>query len=104
VVKVGDEIMVMVTEIDNLGRINLSRRAVLEGASGEDYVPEEHEGEIPSPLTRRTSTLGLTRSQPMRPPRQNGGGGGGFNRGRPRRPGGGAGGGQGGPRRPPMPR
>jgi polyribonucleotide nucleotidyltransferase len=34
VVQVGDEIMVMVTEIDSLGRINLSRRAVLEGSSG----------------------------------------------------------------------
>jgi polyribonucleotide nucleotidyltransferase len=34
VVQVGDEIMVMVTEIDSLGRINLSRRAVLEGDSG----------------------------------------------------------------------
>jgi polyribonucleotide nucleotidyltransferase len=31
VVQVGDEIMVMVTEIDHMGRINLSRRAVLEG-------------------------------------------------------------------------
>jgi len=34
VVQVGDEIMVMVTEIDAMGRINLSRRAVLEGTSG----------------------------------------------------------------------
>jgi polyribonucleotide nucleotidyltransferase len=33
VVKVGDEIMVKVIEIDNLGRINLSRKAVLEGLS-----------------------------------------------------------------------
>jgi polyribonucleotide nucleotidyltransferase len=33
VVKVGDEIMVMVTEIDRMGRINLSRRAVLHGLS-----------------------------------------------------------------------
>ncbi|GAG50545.1 unnamed protein product, partial [marine sediment metagenome] len=32
VVKVGDEIMVMVIEVDQMGRINLSRRAVLEGA------------------------------------------------------------------------
>lgn len=32
VVQVGDEIMVMVIEIDSQGRINLSRRAVLEGA------------------------------------------------------------------------
>ncbi len=33
VVKVGDEIMVVVTEIDRMGRINLSRRAVLQGLS-----------------------------------------------------------------------
>jgi len=33
VVKVGDEIMVVVTEIDRMGRINLSRRAVLQGPS-----------------------------------------------------------------------
>ena len=33
VVQVGDEIMVMVIEIDNMGRINLSRRAVLEGTT-----------------------------------------------------------------------
>jgi polyribonucleotide nucleotidyltransferase len=33
VVRIGDEIMVMVIEVDNLGRINLSRRAVLEGAT-----------------------------------------------------------------------
>jgi polyribonucleotide nucleotidyltransferase len=33
VVRVGDEVMVMVVEVDNLGRINLSRRAVLEGAT-----------------------------------------------------------------------
>ena len=33
VVKVGDEIMVKVIEIDSQGRINLSRRAVLEGLS-----------------------------------------------------------------------
>jgi polyribonucleotide nucleotidyltransferase len=97
VVKVGDEIMVMVTEIDNLGRINLSRRAVLEGATAEDF--EEPQGEIPSPLTRRTSSLAPMRSP--RPPRPDGreGGGGGFNR-RRRRPGGG--GGNNGRPRPPM--
>ncbi len=42
VVKIGDEIMVKVVEIDSQGRINLSRKAVLAGASGapeEDYVP-----------------------------------------------------------------
>ena len=105
VVKVGDEIMVMVLEIDNLGRINLSRRAVLEGA--EPGEAEEHPGEIPSPLTRRTSTLGPLRT-PRPQMRQNGGrdgqGGGAF-RGR-RRGGRPPGGGPGGPRppRPQMPR
>ena len=33
VVKVGDEVMVKVINIDNLGRVNLSRRAVFEKAS-----------------------------------------------------------------------
>jgi polyribonucleotide nucleotidyltransferase len=108
VVKVGDELEVMVTEIDNLGRINLSHRAVLEGGMSED---DEHPGEIPSPMTRRTSTL-----NPMRSPRpygggnRDGGGGGqgGFNRNRRRGsggsgPGGGRPGGPGGGRpRPPM--
>jgi polyribonucleotide nucleotidyltransferase len=107
VVSVGDEIQVMVTEIDNLGRINLSRRAVLEGANGDSFIDEGPPGEIPSPMTRRTSTLSPMRTQPARPPRQDGGGG--FNRNR-RRGGGGGGGGNrpggngGGPRgpRPPM--
>jgi len=36
VVKVGDEIMVMVVEIDHMGRVNLSRRAVLEGRTAAD--------------------------------------------------------------------
>jgi polyribonucleotide nucleotidyltransferase len=33
VVQVGDEVMAMVTEVDHMGRVNLSRRAVLEGAT-----------------------------------------------------------------------
>jgi polyribonucleotide nucleotidyltransferase len=36
VVKVGDEIMVKVVEIDSQGRMNLSRKAVLGGGSGAD--------------------------------------------------------------------
>ena len=40
VVKIGDEVMVMVTEIDRMGRINLSRRVVLEGKSSEDVRKE----------------------------------------------------------------
>ena len=35
-VKVGDELEVMVVEIDRMGRVNLSRRAVLEGLSPEE--------------------------------------------------------------------
>jgi polyribonucleotide nucleotidyltransferase len=93
VVKVGDEITVMVMEIDNLGRINLSRRAVLEGMTPEDLGEEP--GEIPSPMTRRTSTLSQMPRPQQRPPmRQGGGDGGGFNR---RRRGGGGGGGGGRP-------
>ena len=43
VVKVGDEVTVKVIEIDNMGRINLSRRAVLENAS----QTSGNEGEAP---------------------------------------------------------
>jgi polyribonucleotide nucleotidyltransferase len=39
VVKVGDEVMVMVTEIDRLGRINLSRRAVFQKLSQVSDAP-----------------------------------------------------------------
>jgi polyribonucleotide nucleotidyltransferase len=111
VVQVGDEIQVMVMEIDNLGRINLSRRAVLEGTSPEE-LEEPAPGEIPSPLTRRSSML-TTMRPPQRAPRQDGGGGGGFRRGgRGRGGSGGSGGGRppgggpngGGGRRPPAPR
>jgi len=56
VVQIGDEIMVMVVEIDNMGRINLSRRAVLEGSG----PSEPGEGEERQPLT----------TGPMTPPRQ----------------------------------
>jgi polyribonucleotide nucleotidyltransferase len=96
VVQVGDEIQVMVMEIDNLGRINLSRRAILEGVSADD-LEEPAPGEIPSPLTRRSSML-TTMRPPQRAPRQDGGGGG-YRRGGGgggRRGGGGGGGGRGG--------
>ena len=55
VVKVGDEIMVKVTEIDHIGRINLSRRAALEdlsrgpGASPTDSSPTGPIPEQPRP-------------------------------------------------------
>jgi polyribonucleotide nucleotidyltransferase len=38
VVKVGDEVMVMVIEVDSMGRVNLSRRAVLEGLSLDEAI------------------------------------------------------------------
>lgn len=45
VVDVGDEVMVMVTEIDRMGRINLSRRAVFEGlAAAGARIKEGREG------------------------------------------------------------
>jgi len=53
VVKVGDEITVKVTEIDNMGRINLSRRAVFDKAS---QVPGAEAGDSSSkdyPFKRR---------------------------------------------------
>lgn len=51
VVKVGDEITVKVIEIDNLGRINLSRKAVFEGdsrlpgAGGNDSLASNQRGQ-----------------------------------------------------------
>ncbi|PFG72902.1 polyribonucleotide nucleotidyltransferase [Tepidiforma thermophila] len=43
-VKVGDEVTVMVSEIDNLGRINLSRRAVLLGETPEQAAAASRDG------------------------------------------------------------
>lgn len=89
-VKMDEEVTVMVIEIDNMGRVNLSRKALLTA----------EEGEAPEAI--------LARAQAERPPRPSGprGGGGGFRggggRGGPRRDGGGGGrdgGGRGGYRR-----
>jgi polyribonucleotide nucleotidyltransferase len=44
VVKVGDEIMVKVIEIDSQGRINLSRKAVLGGAGSDDEGDDGENG------------------------------------------------------------
>jgi polyribonucleotide nucleotidyltransferase len=43
VVDIGDEVMVMVTEVDPQGRINLSRRAVIEGQSPEEVTARVRE-------------------------------------------------------------
>ncbi|MBE0480681.1 MAG: polyribonucleotide nucleotidyltransferase [Dehalococcoidia bacterium] len=49
VVHIGDEVMVMVTEIDRLGRINLSRRAVLQNVTPVPGTPPVGEKrELPS--------------------------------------------------------
>lgn len=58
VVQVGDEIMVMVIEIDSQGRVNLSRRAVLEGAPARPEgvpagAPSQPSGPRPGGYERR---------------------------------------------------
>jgi polyribonucleotide nucleotidyltransferase len=50
VVSLGEEITVIVREIDSMGRVNLSRRALLEGRPGGDrggYRPQDARQEGP---------------------------------------------------------
>jgi polyribonucleotide nucleotidyltransferase len=55
VVKIGDEVMVKVINIDNLGRVNLSRRALFEkegqtpGAEAKDTRPPSYPERRPGP-------------------------------------------------------
>jgi polyribonucleotide nucleotidyltransferase len=99
VVHIGDEVMVMVIEVDDLGRVNLSRRAVLEGLSLEQAKEVSKQAQFSGPGGRG----GRDQDRGQRPPRRDyggrGGGQGGGRRGggngRPR--GGGGGGGGGGP-------
>jgi len=103
VVRVGDEIMVMVIEVDQMGRINLSRRAVLEGAPAPEPRPDAgrggREGErVPmrggsGPPSGRPPSGGPPSGGPPRRPRGDGRpsappprrqGGGGFRDRRPR--------------------
>ena len=91
VVNVGDEIMVMVIEVDDLGRINLSRRAVLEDLSPEEALQASKQAQMAEVGGRRDRDRG------GRPPRRDGGGGrGGRGGGGGGRGGGGGGGGRGG--------
>ena len=85
-VQVGDEIMVMVTEIDRMGRINLSRRAVLQGEGAREHEGEPRSSETPSfqsqgdrmpPRRPEGPRPGGPRSGPGGPPRGNGRPGGG---------------------------
>ena len=76
VVHIGDEIMVMVIEVDALGRINLSRRAVLEG------LTVEQAREV-SQRAQQTAQVGRGERDRRPPPRRDfgsGGGGGGGQR------------------------
>ncbi|MCL5111029.1 MAG: polyribonucleotide nucleotidyltransferase [Chloroflexi bacterium] len=95
VIQVGDEIMVMVIEIDSQGRVNLSRRAVLEGAPPK---PEDIEhgpgprsggnfGGPPRPAGDRRPAPSSDRGG--RPPMRGGPRGGGPGRGGPPHGGGG---------------
>jgi polyribonucleotide nucleotidyltransferase len=75
VVKLGDEIMVQVIEIDSMGRVNLSRRAVLEGATEGEApqpppVPTERMpvgGPMSGGRTRRPGGYGSEQRPPRRP-------------------------------------
>ena len=98
VVKVGDRVSVKVIEIDNMGRVNLSRRALLDGAdgadgSGGDDLDEDelNEDEIP-----RRPAAGEERRPAAGEERREGGGGRRGGGGGGRRGGGGGGGGRGG--------
>src|SRR3990170_4443786 len=88
VVNMGDEVMVMVIEVDDLGRVNLSRRAVLEGMTLEEAREASKQAQM-SAVGGRGG--GGERDRDRRPPRRDFGGGGGG-----RGPGGGGGGGGGG--------
>jgi polyribonucleotide nucleotidyltransferase len=80
VVKLGDEIMVMVTEIDDRGRINLSRRALLEddGAGADDEAGEPRPEREPRPVYgggSRPGPAGYGGRRDVGPPRRDGGNG-----------------------------
>ena len=71
VVKIGDEIMVKVVEIDRLGRVNLSRRAVLQTAPQEGQPPRgDTGGQAPPPRRPWSPRPPSTGRRPEgRPPR-----------------------------------
>ncbi len=96
----GDEVTVVVTEVDQTGRIRLSRKALLQGDGGEgDAQPvgaerRPYSGTGDPQRGERRGNDGRPRNE-ERPRRRDGGGGGGFGGGRR----GGGGGGYGGGRR-----
>ncbi len=66
VVKVGDEIMVKAIEIDNLGRVNLSRKAVLSNSTGESGSGEKSSGSVDYPFKSGRDNRSGQRSQNFR--------------------------------------
>jgi polyribonucleotide nucleotidyltransferase len=71
VVKVGDEVMVMVTEIDRMGRINLSRRAVFQGLSKVARVKDTMASGLPGePKPHRSQRGDMERRPRAGPPRR----------------------------------
>jgi len=68
VVRVGDEIMVMVTDIDSEGKIRLSRQAVLEGWTVEEARESDRRGRTPARTGERPAgrSDGFSRSGPDR--------------------------------------
>ncbi|MCS7286464.1 MAG: polyribonucleotide nucleotidyltransferase [Anaerolineae bacterium] len=58
VVKEGQEIMVMVIDIDKDGRIKLSRQAVLEGWTAEEARARDRQSQKKSPTSRSPASLG----------------------------------------------
>ena len=94
VVKLGEEIEVKVIEIDSMGRINLSRRALLTDEDGEEAPAMAGAPAEQPPRESESRDPGRPRYND-RPPRRPGGGGN-FGGGRGGRGGGGRGGGGGG--------
>ncbi len=69
VVKEGDEIMVMVIDIDKDGRIKLSRQAVLEGWSADEARARDRQSQKKSALVKTPSSVGARiRIRPSRKP------------------------------------
>ena len=99
VVNVGDTVKVRVIEIDNLGRINLSRKAMLDGGDGQvgfEAVEELNEDEIPKRGTYDGEGAERRSGAGARGGRGGGGGGGGGRGGNRGGRGGGGGGNRGG--------
>ena len=69
VVKEGDEIMVMVIDIDKDGRIKLSRQAVLEGWTAEEARARDRQSQKKSTPTKSPASVGARiRIRPSRKP------------------------------------